>query len=87
MTCEVDSEYTSLRLFDEALFVQFQVIKHLFEQSVRISSTFSTFIILKHETCVIGLDHFLCKSLVRLNPTKTRFYSLKSLSFLDVQKT
>ena len=49
MTCEVDSEYTSLRLFDEALFVQFQVIKHLFEQSVRISSTFSTFIILKHE--------------------------------------
>ena len=46
MTCEgeVDSEYTSLRLFDEALFVQFQVIKHLFEQSVRISSTFSTFV-------------------------------------------
>ena len=41
MTCEVDSEYTSLRLFDEALFVQFQVIKHLFKQSVRISSTFS----------------------------------------------
>ena len=34
MTCEVDSEYTSLRLFDEALFVQFQVIKHLFEQSL-----------------------------------------------------
>ena len=51
MTCEgeVDSEYTSLRLFDEALFVQFQVIKHLFKQSVCISSTFSTFIILKHE--------------------------------------
>ena len=49
MTCEVDSEYMSLRLFDETLFVQFQVIKHLFEQSVRISSTFSTFIILKHE--------------------------------------
>ena len=49
MTCEVDSEYTSLRLFDEALFVQFQVIKHLFEQSVRVSSTFRTFIILKHE--------------------------------------